>query len=146
MVEVPVASGNSSISSSATSFRALNHLSDDTESGQATVEFALILPLLLVCVGVVLLAGVVSRLHVQAWEVAFLAGRAASLSIDDPQSEAEAALSQGRLSGWRVTTHVNEPLLDVHVERRFAMHVPLVGEIGFAPISAHVTLYYEALG
>ena len=123
-----------------------NPLNDDTESGQATVEFALILPLLLVCVGIVLAAGVVARLHVQAWEVGFLAGRAASLSIDDPQREAEATLSASGLSDWRVTTKVDEPLLSVRVERRFSLHLPLIGEIAVSPISAHVTMYYEALG
>ena len=121
-------------------------MNDDSESGQATVEFALILPLLLACVGIVLAAGVIARLHVQAWEVAFLAGRAASLSIDDPQREAEATLSASSLSGWRVTTKVNEPLLSVRVERRFSLRLPLIGEIGVSPISVHVTMYYEALG
>lgn len=121
-------------------------MNDDSESGQATVEFALILPLLLVCVGIVLAAGVVARLHVQAWEVAFLAGRAASLSIDEPQREAEATLSASGLSGWLVTTTVDEPLLSVRVERRFSLRLPVIGEIGVSPISAHVTMYYEALG
>ncbi|MFZ9819268.1 MAG: TadE/TadG family type IV pilus assembly protein, partial [Ilumatobacteraceae bacterium] len=133
-------------SSLATSSRAQNPLNDDSEFGQATVEFALILPLLLLCVGIVLAAGVVARLHVQAWEVAFLAGRAASLSIDDPQREAEATLSASGLVGWRVTTKVDEPLLSVRVERRFSLRLPLIGEIGVSPISAHVTMYYEALG
>ncbi|NBO75407.1 MAG: hypothetical protein EBV29_12355, partial [Gammaproteobacteria bacterium] len=75
------------------SFPAPNPLSrEHNESGQATVEFALILPLLIACVGIILAAGIIARLHIQAWEVAFLAGRAASLSIDDPQGEAEATL------------------------------------------------------
>ena len=121
-------------------------MNDDSESGQATVEFALILPLLLVCIGIVLSAGVIARLHVQAWEVAFLAGRAASLSIDDPQREAEATLSASGLSGWHVTTKVDEPLLSVRVERRFSLRLPLIGEVAVSPISAHVTMYYEALG
>ena len=119
---------------------------EDNESGQATVEFALILPLLIACVGIILAAGIIARLHIQAWEVAFLAGRAASLSIDDPQGEAEATLRSAGLSGWRVRTRVDEPLLAVRVERRFSIHVPLLGDLGIAPISAHVTMYYEALG
>ena len=116
------------------------------ESGQATVEFALILPLLIACVGIILAAGIIARLHIQAWEVAFLAGRAASLSIDDPQGEAEATLRSAGLSGWRVHTQVEEPLLMVRVERRFSIRVPLLRDLGFTPISAHMTMYYEALG
>ena len=116
------------------------------ESGQATVEFALILPLLIACVGIILAAGIIARLHIQAWEVAFLAGRAASLSIDDPQGEAEATLRSAGLSGWRARTQVEEPLLVVRVERRFSIRVPLLGDLAFAPISAHVAMYYEALG
>jgi len=119
---------------------------EHSEPGQATVEFALILPLLIACVGIILAAGIIARLHIQAWEVAFLAGRAASLSIDDPQGEAEAILWSAGLSGWRVRTQVDEPLLTVRVERRFSLHVPLLGDLGIAPISAHVTMYYEALG
>ena len=119
---------------------------EHSEPGQATVEFALILPLLIACVGIILAAGIISRLHIQAWEVAFLAGRAASLSIDDPQGEAEATLRSAGLSGWRVRTQVDELLLAVRVERRFSVRVPLLGELGIAPISAHVTMYYEALG
>ena len=116
------------------------------ESGQATVEFALILPLLIACVGIILAAGIISRLHIQAWEVAFLAGRAASLSIDNPQGEAEATLRSAGLSGWRVRTQVEETLLTVRVERRFSIRVPLLGDLGFTPISAHMAMYYEALG
>lgn len=119
---------------------------EHNESGQATVEFALILPLLIACVGIILAAGIIARLHIQAWEVAFLAGRAASLSIDDPQGEAEATLRSAGLSGWQVRTQVEEPLLTVRVERRFSLHVPLLGDLGIAPISAYVTMYYEALG
>ncbi len=119
---------------------------EHNESGQATVEFALILQLLIACVGFILAAGIIARLHIQAWEVAFLAGRAASLSIDDPQGEAEATLRSAGLSGWRVRTQVDELLLAVRVERRFSVRVPLLGELGIAPISAHVTMYYEALG
>ena len=116
------------------------------EFGQATVEFALILPLLIACVGIILAAGIIARLHIQAWEVAFLTGRAASLSIDDPQGEAEATLRSAGLSGWRVHTQVEEPLLMVRVERRFSIRVPLLRDLGFTPISAHMTMYYEALG
>jgi len=119
---------------------------EHNESGQATVEFALILPLLIACVGIILAAGIIARLHIQAWEVAFLAGRAASLSIDDPQGEAEATLRSAGLTGWRVRAKVKEPLLVVRVERRFSIRVPLLGDLAFAPISAHVTMYYEALG
>ena len=119
---------------------------EHNESGQATVEFALILPLLIACVGIILAAGIIARLHIQAWEVAFLAGRAASLSIDDPQGEAEATLRSAGLSGWQVRTQVEEPLLTVRVERRFSLQVPLLGDLGIAPISAYVTMYYEALG
>ena len=119
---------------------------EHNESGQATVEFALILPLLIACVGIIFAAGVIARLHIQAWEVAFLAGRAASLSIDNPQGEAEATLRSAGLSGWRARTQVEEPLLVVRVERRFSLRVPLLGDFAFVPISAHVAMYYEALG
>jgi hypothetical protein len=55
-------------------------------------------------------------------------------------------LDRAGLHRWRVLTVVDEPLLTVRVERRFSLTVPLIGEIGLTPISAHVTMYYEALG
>jgi len=55
------------------------------ESGQATVEFALILPMLLACTGLILGAGILARLQIQAWELAYLAGRTASLTAHDPE-------------------------------------------------------------
>lgn len=116
------------------------------ESGQATVEFALILPVLLACTGLVLGAGLVARLQVQAWELAYLAGRTASLTAHDPEGEARAMVWQATDADWVVTTTVDEPLLHVRVSRRLSLHLPIVGRIGVSPISAHVTMYYEALG
>ncbi|MFM9136930.1 MAG: TadE/TadG family type IV pilus assembly protein, partial [Actinomycetota bacterium] len=116
------------------------------ESGQATVEFALILPVLLACTGLVLGAGLVARLQVQAWELAYLAGRTASLTAHDPEGEARAMVQQATDADWVVTTTVDEPLLHVRVSRRLSIHLPIVGRIDVSPITAHVTMYYEALG
>ena len=116
------------------------------ETGQATVEFALILPILLACTGLVLGAGLVARLQVQAWELAYLAGRTASLTALDPEGEARSMVRQATDADWVVTTTVDEPLLHVRVSRRLSMHLPIIGRIGVSPISAHVTMYYEALG
>ena len=116
------------------------------EPGQATVEFALILPILLACTGLVLGAGLVARLQVQAWELAYLAGRTASLTAHAPEGEARAMVRQATDADWVVTTTVDEPLLHVRVSRRLSMHLPIIGRLGVSPISAHVTMYYEALG
>ena len=116
------------------------------ESGQATVEFALILPILLACTGLVLGAGLVARLQIQAWELASLAGRAASLTTNDPEDEAREIVRRATDADWVVRTTIDEPLLHVRVSRRLSMHLPIIGRIGVSPISAHVTMYYEALG
>jgi len=116
------------------------------ESGQATVEFALILPMLLACTGLILGAGILARLQIQAWELAYLAGRTASLTAHDPEGEARAMVRQATDADWVVTTTVDEPLLHVRVSRRLSMLLPIIGRIGVSPISAHVTMYYEALG
>lgn len=117
-----------------------------TESGQATVEFALILPLLIACAGIVLAVGLLARLQMHAWEIAFLAGRAATLSIDDPRREALGAIAASGHDGWSVTIIVDEPFLTTRVERRFSVDVPIIGPLTVAPVHAHVTMYYEALG
>ncbi len=116
------------------------------ESGQATVEFALILPLLLACTGVVLGAGLIARLQIQALELASLAGRAASLTLHEPDREAQEVIRRASDGDWVVRTTIDDPLLHVRVSRRLSMHLPIIGRIGISPISAHVTMYYEALG
>ena len=116
------------------------------ESGQATVEFALILPILLACTGLVLGAGLVARLQIQAWELASLAGRAASLTMNDPEDEAREIVRRATDADWVVRTTIDEPLLHVRVSRRLSIYLPIFGRIGVSPISAHVTMYYEALG
>ena len=116
------------------------------ESGQATVEFALLLPILLACTGLVLGAGLVARLQIQAWELASLAGRAASLTTNDPEDEAREIVRRATDADWVVRTTIDEPLLHVRVSRRLSIRLPVIGRIGVSPISAHVTMYYEALG
>ena len=102
------------------------------DRGQATVELALVLPLVAVLVLVVLQVGLVVRDHVLVEHSAREAARAASVADADRSSAANRAavraadLDAGRL---RVSSNVTDggERVAVHIDYRSATDVPLVG-------------------
>ena len=102
------------------------------DRGQATVELALVLPLVAVLVLVVLQVGLVVRDHLLVEHAAREAARAASVADADRSSAANRAavraadLDAGRL---RVSSNVTDggERVAVHVDYRSATDVPLVG-------------------
>ena len=102
------------------------------DRGQATVELALVLPLVAVLVLLVLQAGLVVRDHLLVEHAAREAARAASVAEADRSSAASRAavraadLDTGRL---RVSSNVTDggERVAVHVDYRSATDVPLVG-------------------
>ena len=102
------------------------------DRGQATVELALVLPLVAVLVLLVLQAGLVVRDHVLVQHAAREAARAASVADADRSTAATRAaaraadLDAGRL---RVSSTVSDggERVAVHVDYRSATEVPLVG-------------------
>ena len=102
------------------------------DRGQATVELALVLPLVAVLVLLVLQVGLVIRDHLLVEHAAREAARAASVADADRSSAANRAavrsadLDAGRL---RVSSNVTDggQGVAVHVDYRSATDVPLVG-------------------
>jgi len=102
------------------------------DRGQATVELALVLPLVAVLVLLVLQVGLVIRDHLLVEHAAREAARAASVADADRSSAANRAavrsadLDAGRL---RVSSNVTDggEGVAVHVDYRSATDVPLVG-------------------
>ena len=102
------------------------------DRGQATVELALVLPLVAVLVLVVLQVGLVVRDHLLVEHAAREAARAASVADADRSSAANRAavraadLDADRL---RVSSNVTDggERVAVHVDYRSATDVPLVG-------------------
>ncbi len=100
------------------------------DRGQATVELALVLPLVAVLVLVVLQVGLVLRDHLLVAHAAREAARAAAVADGDPGSAAtDAARRSGGLDPGRmvVRTGSSGDRVRVHVTYRSTTDVPLVG-------------------
>jgi len=104
------------------------------DRGQATVELALVLPLVAVLLLVVLQAGLVVRDRVLVTHAAREAARAAAVADVDPASAAtRAALRAGDLSAERLA--VTSAVVDggervtVRITYRSSTDVPLVGAL-----------------
>lgn len=114
--------------------------------GQASVELALVLPLLL---GLVLLlgeVGLVVKDYVLVAHAAREGVRAATVAPDDPEAARIAVGTTGGLTRDRlsVRTHRRGPLIDVIVSYRHATNVRFLGpKLREIPVSMQVTGHVE---
>jgi Flp pilus assembly protein TadG len=117
-------------------------LSRRHEGGQATVEFALVLPLLALVVLALVEFGVVVRDQVLVAHGAREAARAAAVG-DDPGA---AALAGSGLTDLQVTVSgastTGSPRT-VRIVRRESPHLPFLGRIFTITLSSSVTMRFE---
>ena len=99
------------------------------ESGQATVEFALMLPLVVLAAWMPLAAGslAVARLEVAA--AARNAAREAAMSVRPEATARRVATAGTDLRPVRVTTEVRDGLLRVAVTATFRLPLPVPGAL-----------------
>jgi hypothetical protein len=117
---------------------------DRRERGQATVEFALIIPLVLVALMAVLQVGLVAYSHLAVTHVAREAAR--TLAVD-------ASADIGHLTDERVTVGANELVIEVHfdpgpIEGRNMVSVRVSYETPamirfFEPFSEYFAVHHE---
>jgi Flp pilus assembly protein TadG len=114
------------------------------DRGQAAVEFAIALPVVVVLVlGIVQLV-VVVRDQLAVELAAREAARAASVSASPEASAARAAREATGLEPIAVTTHVGSDRVTVAIEYVSSTDVPLVGSfIGDVTVTARVTMRRE---
>ncbi|MGA0877669.1 MAG: TadE/TadG family type IV pilus assembly protein [Ilumatobacteraceae bacterium] len=115
-------------------------MTHEPDSGQATVEFALVLPLALMCLALVIQLSVIVSAQTSVHHDARLAARTASMS-DAPAIAAESVV---RDRGTEIEVTVTDLLVTVDLRRRVPIVVPLVG--GFLPsidVRSRITMALE---
>ena len=112
------------------------------DRGQATVEFALLLPFVAALAGCIV-AVMAACLHLLALnDLARNCARAAAVSSDPAATAAATAQQLG--GGATVTTQSDGSTVTVRVRRSFALRVPLLGRLRLrTPLSAEATMLVE---
>ena len=112
------------------------------DRGQATVEFALLLPFVAALAGciVAMTAACIQLLALN--DLARNCARAAAVSSDPAATAAATAQHLG--GGATVTTHSDGSTVTVRVRRSFALRVPLLGRLRLrTPLTAEATMLVE---
>jgi Flp pilus assembly protein TadG len=105
------------------------------DAGQATVEFAVVLPLVAILVLGVVQIAVVAREHLAVWHAARTGARAAAVSHDPVGAGTRAALAATGLDAVRFDVTVvptwgaTGPWVDVVVDYLVRTEVPIIGRL-----------------
>jgi hypothetical protein len=112
------------------------------DSGQATVEFALLLPLFVTCIGVLIATTALSLSSLRLADTARTAARIASTS-NDPQAAVSSYIAETGVDS-RVALDDQRQFLTVSVAQR--IRLPLIGiPIPLVRISSRITVMYEGI-
>lgn len=112
------------------------------EAGQATVEFALLLPLFVFCIAVLVASIAVGLASLRLTDTARVVARAASTS-DDPSQTVDSLLTHQEISHSESLDETNQFLT---VSLRQKIHIPLLGiPIPALAIKAQSTVLLEGL-
>ena len=119
--------------------RILPHKDD---SGQSTVEFALLLPLFVACIAVLIATTALALSSLRLADTARTAARIASTS-NDPQDAVRTLTTKTGVES-RVILDDQRQFLTVYVSQR--IRLPLIGvPIPVVKISSHITVMYEGV-
>lgn len=124
-------------------FRSLTS-SSSRDRGQSTVEFALLLPLVIGSVLLVIQVLIIVLSQVSLQHEARIAARAAAVSAD-PASAARAAVERNDpRSPSSVAVETTESLVTVHLTRRIPVAIPILGRLWpDIELSARLTMALE---
>jgi hypothetical protein len=112
------------------------------DAGQATVEFALLLPLFIACIAVLLATTALSLSSLRLADTARTAARVASTS-NDPQDAVRTFTTETGVDS-RVTLDDQRQFLTVHLAQK--IRLPLIGlPIPVVRITSHSTVLYEGV-
>ena len=113
------------------------------DRGQATVEFALILPLLVICIAGIVWVGQVVTVQIRLEHAAREGARAAAVSPDSASSVAQEAVTRSFPAADGVAASVGAEFVAVRVWRRVAA-VPFIG-VGSRELAAEAHMRREDL-
>ena len=112
------------------------------DAGQATVEFALLLPLFVACIGVLIATTMLALSTLRLTDTARTAARVASTS-NDPQDAVRTLTTKTGVDS-RVTLDHQRQFLTVYLAQR--IRLPLIGlPIPVVRITSHITVMYEGV-
>ena len=118
-----------------------------TDSGQATVELALVMPLIIGLVMIVLAAGLLVRDQLAVWHAASAGARAASISPNSPDVVQQAVEDEVGLRPLHLQIVRDEQLITVEVQFPRTINLWLIKHI-IPPLtlSASVTMHVQDVG
>ena len=101
----------------------------EPDSGQATVELALVMPLIIGLLLIILNVGLVVRDQLAVWHAASAGARAASISPDSPDVVQQAVEDEVRLRPLHLQIVRDEQLITVEVQYPRTLNVWLIKHI-----------------
>jgi len=119
----------------------------EPESGQATVELALVMPLIIGLLLIILNVGLVVRDQLAVWHAASAGARAASISPDSPDVVQQAVEDEVRLRPLHLQIVRDKQLITVEVQYPRTINLWLINHI-VPPLtlSASVTMHVQDVG
>lgn len=146
MVKVPAELATCSTKCSTTSWVAHNHLAKPTrtESGQAAVEFALVLPFVILAVASLFVAARVIADQLALWHGAYAGAYAASIEPDNAEAIQRAVEAEAGISAVTVSTTRNYPYITVSVSKSQTIPLLIFGwSVRAFTMGADVTIHIQ---
>ncbi len=146
MVKVPAELATCSTKCSTTSWVAHNHLARPTrtESGQAAVEFALVLPFVILAVASLFVAARVIADQLALWHGAYAGAYAASIEPDNAEAIQRAVEAEAGISAITVSTTRNDPYITVSVSKSQTIPMLIFGwSVRAFTMGADVTIHIQ---
>ena len=146
MVKVPAELATCSTKCSTTSWVAHNHLAKPTrtESGQSAVEFALVLPFVILAVASLFVAARVIADQLALWHGAYAGAYAASIEPDNAEAIQRAVEAEAGISAITVSTTRNDPYITVSVSKSQTIPLLIFGwSVRAFTMGADVTIHIQ---
>ena len=146
MAKVPAELATCSTKCSTTSWVAHNHLAKPTrtESGQAAVEFALVLPFVILAVASLFVAARVIADQLALWHGAYAGAYAASIEPDNAEAIQRAVEAEAGISAVTVSTTRNDPYITVTVTKSQTIPLLIFGwSVRAFTMGADVTIHIQ---
>ena len=125
----------------------MRHRQSEPDSGQATVELALVMPLIIGLLLIILTVGLVVRDQLAVWHAASAGARAASISPDSPDVVQRAVEAEVQLRPLHLKIIRDEQLITDEVQYPRTINLWLIQHI-IPPLtlSASVTMHVQDVG
>ena len=146
MAKVPAELATCSTKCSTTSWAALSRLAKPTrtENGQAAVEFALVLPFVVLAVASLFVAARVIADQLALWHGAYAGAYAASIEPDNAEAIQRAVESEIGISAVTVSTTRNDPYITVTVTKSQTIPLFMFGwTVRTFTLNADVTIHIQ---